>query len=237
MVCFFTLWESVCLAIQLPRFLLPAPHDILIRLFYELHTVIFWKHIWATVSVATLGLALAVGIGILVGWQSFHSPLFRAATTWMITSTQAVPVIAIAPLLFLWVNDEYWSRVFVTVVITFFPLYSTTYTALQRIPRELREVASLEGYAQYRAWVTYEAPLAAPVICAGIRTSMVLATTGAVVGEYLGGRYGLGALINVARGMFDTTLVFVAVVMLILLTLGFSALFHRLEQVVLAYVE
>jgi len=68
------------------------------------------------------------------------------------------------------------------------------------------------------------------VIFAGVRTSMVLATTGAVVGEYLGGRYGLGALINVARGMFDTTLVFVAVVILIGMTLVFSQVFYTVEQ-------
>ncbi|MFM2310444.1 MAG: hypothetical protein RLY87_2566 [Chloroflexota bacterium] len=237
MALFFSVWEFLCYSFSLPLFLLPAPHDILTRLFYELHGPTLWQHIWATVSVACMGLVIALCMGIFAGWASFHFPMLHAATRWLITSTQAVPVIAIAPLLFLWVNDEYWSRVFVTVVITFFPLFSTTYTALQRIPRELREVASLEGYSQYTAWQSYEAPLAAPVIFAGIRTSMVLATTGAVVGEYLGGRYGLGALINVARGMFDTTLVFVAVVLLIGITLGFSALFQRIETFVLQRVE
>ena len=227
---FFSAWETICLVFKIPRYVLPSPHEILIRLFYELHTTILWHHIWATFSVALIGMFIALCIGIAFGWASFHSTIFRAASHWLIVSTQAVPVIAVAPLLFLWVQNEYWSRVMVTVVITFFPLFSTTFTALQRIPVELREVANLEGYSRGQAWTTYEAALATPVIFAGVRTSMVLATTGAVVGEYLGGRYGLGALINVARGMFDTTLVFVAVVILIGMTLVFSQVFYSVEQ-------
>jgi len=237
MALFFCVWESVCLLFSLPRFLLPAPHEIFMRLFIELHGVTLWHHIWATISVALSGLIIALAFGIAVGWVSFHSQLFRAVTDWIITSTQAVPVIAVAPLLFLWVQDEFWSRTFVTVVITFFPLFSATLTALQRVPRELREVASLEGYTRKNAWYTYEAALTAPILFAGVRTSMVLATTGAVVGEYLGGRFGLGALINVARGLFDTTLVFVAVFILIAITLGFSTLFRVIEERVIRRVE
>jgi NitT/TauT family transport system permease protein len=226
-------WEGACLFFAIPRYLLPAPHEVLVRLFFEIHTFLMWQHIWATFSVALVGMCIALCMGIAFGWASFHSKFFQDATQWVVISTQAVPVIAIAPLFFLWVQSEYWSRVMVTVVITFFPLYSATYTSLQRIPRELREVASLEGYTRRQAWQTYEAALAAPVIFAGVRTSMVLATTGAVVGEYLGGRYGLGALINIARGMFDTTLVFVAIVILITMTLSFSYLFHTVETWVL----
>lgn len=122
-------------------------------------------------------------------------------------------------------------------MITFFPLYAATITALQRIPRELREVASLEGYTRLRAVYAYEAALAFPVIVAGLRTSMVLATTGAVVGEYLGGRYGLGALLNVARGLFDTPLMFVAVTVLIVITMCFAAAFRRIEHLVMRTLE
>jgi NitT/TauT family transport system permease protein len=70
----------------------------------------------------------------------------------------------------------------------------------------------------------------------GLRTSIVLATTGAVVGEYLGGRDGLGALINIARGLFDTPLVFVAIVWLITITLGLTAFLTLIERRVLRYI-
>ena len=66
---------------------------------------------------------------------------------------------------------------------------------------------------------------------------MVLATTGAVIGEYLGGRYGLGALLNVARGLFDTPLMFVAVMVLIVMTLGFAVVFRYMERMVMRTLE
>jgi NitT/TauT family transport system permease protein len=234
---FFGGWEVCVYGFAIPRFILPAPHAIFFRLAAELTSSTLWLHIWATCSVALIGLCIALCVGLPVGWITYHSQRFFAMTGWFVVSTQAIPVIAIAPLLFLWVQSEYWSRVLVTVVITFFPLYAATITALQRIPRELREVASLEGYTRLRAVHTYEAALAFPVIVAGLRTSMVLATTGAVVGEYLGGRYGLGALLNVARGLFDTPLMFVAVMVLIVITLGFAAVFRRIERIVMRTLE
>ena len=233
MTAFVLCWEIVVITFAIPAYILPAPHAILQRLWLELHTAIVWQHIWATASVSLLAVLLAAAIGALTGWLSYHVPWFRAWTGWLLVSTQAVPVIAIAPLVFLWIPDEFWSRVCVAVVITFFPVYAATLTALQRIPRELREVASLEGVTIRTGWLWYEAALAAPVMFAGLRTSMVLATTGAVVSEYLGGRYGLGALLNIARGFFDTTLVFVAVVILILMTSAYSMLFLSLEAWVL----
>ena len=236
-VLFFVCWEVCVYYFAIPRFILPAPHVIFLRLAVELTAISLWQHIWATYSVALLGLCIALCVGLPVGWITYHSRRFSATTGWFVVSTQAIPVIAIAPLLFLWVQSEYWSRVLVTIVITFFPLYAATITALQRIPRELREVASLEGFTRLRAVYAYEAALAFPVVVAGLRTSMVLATTGAVVGEYLGGRYGLGALLNVARGLFDTPLMFVAVMVLIVMTLGFAVVFRYMERMVMRTLE
>ncbi len=237
MALFFVVWEGMTTLFTVPRFLLPAPHEIILRLSTELLHITIWQHMWATFSVAFLGMLLALIIGTGFGWLSYHSQIFYRATGWMIVGTQAIPVIAVAPLLFLWIQNEYWSRVMVTVVITFFPLYAATYTALQRVPRELREVASLEGYSRLDGFTAYEAALALPIIFAGVRSSMILATTGAVVGEYMGGRYGLGALINVARGLFDTTLMFVAVLILIVLTMVFAQLFLWIESAVIRSVE
>lgn len=233
---FVAVWELATTLFALPPFLLPAPHAIFARLWVELHTAVFWQHIAATTSVAAVAVVIACCVGVALGWLSFHVPFFRALTRWSIVGTQAVPVIAVAPLLFLWIADAYWARVCVAVVITFFPAYAAAETALQRIPRELREVASIEGVTIWNGWLWYEAALAAPVLMAGLRTSMVLATTGAVVGEYLGGRYGLGALVNIARGLFDTTLVFVAVVVLIAITSLWSAFFHAIEAMILHHL-
>ena len=95
----------------------------------------------------------------------------------------------------------------------------STIIALRTIPRELREMAAISGANQWQILFQVEFPLALPVLLGGVRTSLSLATTGAVVGEFVAGREGLGALINIARGLFDTPLIFVALIMLAAITL------------------
>lgn len=212
-------WEGVVRLLSLPEFLLPPPSLIGMRLLEELSQSYMHTHIAITLAVSLHGLLQGACIGIACGWLLYHTPILRDNLAWLVTSSQAVPVIALAPLFLIWIPDTYWARVWVATIITFFPIYSATYTALERIPIELREVAFLYGASRMQTLVMIERLLAAPVIMSGVRTSVALATTGAVVGEFLGGRDGLGALINIARGLFDTTLVFVSITILVVITL------------------
>lgn len=215
------LWESGVRVLQLPEFLLPAPSRVVWRLFIEIAQPYMLDHIRVTLFVSIHGLLQGAFIGVGFGWIFFHVPALKANFAWILTSSQAIPVIALAPLLLIWLPDTYWARVWVATIITFFPVYSATYTALTRIPVELREVAAIFGASRGQTVLLLEGVQAAPVVLSGMRTSMALATTGAVVGEFLGGRDGLGALINIARGLFDTTLVFVSIILLIVITLFF----------------
>lgn len=227
---FFVTWELLVQSLQIPRYLLPAPSVIALRIVSELNTPQLWHHIHATSSVALTGVLIACVLGSLFGWLLYQFPLLHAGLNWLLTASQSIPILAIAPLILIWINDVFWARTVVAVLITFFPVFSATYTGLQLIAPDLREVAVLYGATRaQRVWFI-EFPLTLPVMFSGLRTSVVLATTGAVVGEYLGGRDGLGALINIARGLFDTTLVFVAIVWLIAITLGLSALLNLIER-------
>lgn len=230
MVLFFVTWELLVSALQVPRYLLPAPSVIMLRVASESNTVQLWQHIYATTSVALTGVFIASVLGTFLGWVFFQFPYVHAGLNWFLSASQSIPVIAIAPLVLIWINDLFWARTVVAVLITFFPVFSATYTGLQVIQSDLREVALIFGASRaQRIWFV-EFPLTLPVMFSGLRTSVVLATTGAVVGEYLGGRNGLGALINIARGLFDTPLVFVAIFWLIIITLSLTRLLRLIEQ-------
>lgn len=230
MVLFFVTWELLVSALQVPRYLLPAPSVIMLRVASESNTVQLWQHIYATTSVALTGVFIASVLGTFLGWVFFQFPYVHAGLNWFLSASQSIPVIAIAPLVLIWINDLFWARTVVAVLITFFPVFSATYTGLQVIQSDLREVALIFGASRtQRIWFV-EFPLTLPVMFSGLRTSVVLATTGAVVGEYLGGRNGLGALINIARGLFDTPLVFVAIFWLIIITLSLTRLLRVIEQ-------
>lgn len=212
-------WECAVVLFQLPEFLLPAPSIIAMRLWQEIQQPIIYQHTAITAVVSVHGLLNGTLCGVVVAWLFYHVTALRTSFAWVLTSSQAIPVIALAPLFLIWIPETYWARVCVATIITFFPIYSATYTALTRIAPELREVAHLHGATAWQTLRHLELYQALPVILSGMRTSMALATTGAVVGEFLGGRDGLGALINIARGLFDTTLVFVAITILVVITL------------------
>ncbi|MEY2844531.1 MAG: hypothetical protein RL076_77 [Chloroflexota bacterium] len=232
-VCFLLCWEAFVSANVVPQFLLPAPTHIGMRMGEEFQTLTLWRHIWATITVATVGLCAAVSIGTVTAWLFYHSKRLYEMFNWVFTMSQSLPVVAIAPLILLWIQSPFWARVSIATVITMYPTFAATYRALQLIPRELREIALLNGASRAQMLRYVEFPLALPVVVAGVQTSVVLAMTGAVVGEYLGGRDGLGALINIARAMFDATLVFVALTVLVTMTLGAHALFQIIQSYLL----
>lgn len=233
---FFVTWELLVQSLQIPRYLLPAPSTIAMRVISELQSPPLWHHISATTSVALTGVLIAYLLGACMGWLLYQFPLVNAGLNWFLTASQSIPILAIAPLILIWINDVFWARTVVAILITFFPVFSATYTGLQLIQPDLREVAVLFGATRAQRLWYIEFPLVLPVMFSGLRTSIVLATTGAVVGEYLGGRDGLGALINIARGLFDTPLVFVAIVWLITITLFLTTLLTLIERRVLRYI-
>lgn len=223
-------WEIAVYLGRIPEFLLPAPHRILQRLFAELQQPYMHAHIWITLLVSLHGLITGAVIGMTVGWGFYHNPRIRDNFAWLAMGSQAIPVIALAPLFLIWIPETYWARVCVAAIITFFPIYSATFTGLARIAPELREVARLYGASRWQTFIALEHIQAAPVVLSGLQTSMALATTGAVVGEFLGGRDGLGALINIARGLFDTTLVFVSITILVVITILFHIFIKFISQ-------
>lgn len=218
-LCFVLVWEWSAYFAIIPAYILPAPTHIFMRLIDELTQPPIWVHISATTSVAVLGLCVATVLGLLCAWVFYHNLRMYALFNWMLTASQSLPVVAIAPLVLLWIPQPFWARTMIATIITVYPVFAATYTALRVIPVELREVAWLNGASTWQLVRDVEWPLALSVMLGGIQTSVVLSMTGAVVGEYLGGRDGLGALINIARGLFDTTLVFVALCILVTLTL------------------
>jgi NitT/TauT family transport system permease protein len=153
----------------------------------------------------------------------------------VLAATQAVPIIAVAPLVVLWFGAGLQSKVLVAALITFFPMLLSTIAALRGVPRELREMAVISGANRWQVLRHVEAPLALPVFFAGMRTGLSLATTGAVVGEFVAGRDGLGALINIARGLFDTPLIFVALLLLAGITLLLYVLVSLLERLLVRW--
>jgi NitT/TauT family transport system permease protein len=137
-----------------------------------------------------------------------------------VVASQAVPIVAIAPLLVIWFGPGLLSKIMITALIVFFPVLINTIVGLRSVPDELRDLMRSLLATPWETFTKLEAPAALPVFLGGLRIGATLAVIGAVVGEFVGADRGLGFMINLARGQYDTALVFVAVLTLVALAFG-----------------
>jgi NitT/TauT family transport system permease protein len=224
-------WQTVVIVQDYPPFILPAPTLVIQRLATELAGEMLQRHITITLSAALSGFSIAFALSLSLGYLLARTRTFDRVLTPLLAASQAVPIVAVAPLIVLWVGVGLESRVLVATLVTFFPILSATIVAFRSVPRELIDMARISGANRWHLLRYVEAPLALPGIFGGVKAGLALATTGAVVGEFIGGRDGLGALINIARGLFDTPLMFVALTVLAGITLLlflFALLIERL---------
>ncbi|NNJ10451.1 ABC transporter permease [Chloroflexales bacterium ZM16-3] len=229
------IWQAVVSIGGYRAFILPAPSLVLERLIAAATSGVLWQHSSATLGEALGGFGIALALGLSLGYLLAHTPWLERATAPVLAASQAVPVVAVAPLIILWFGPGIQSKLLIAALITFLPILISTVIALRGIPRELREMALISGASRWQMLRYVEAYLALPGIFGGVRTGLALATTGAVVGEFVAGRDGLGALINIARGLFDTPLIFVALITLATITLSLYMIATLLERLLVTW--
>jgi NitT/TauT family transport system permease protein len=230
-------WKAIVVVRNYPAFILPAPELVLQRLVTELTVGTLRHHAWLTLIESLGGFSLALTVSLGLAYLLAHTPRLERILAPQLAATQAVPVVAIAPLIILWVGAEIQSKILVAALVTFFPILSSSIVALRSVPRELMEMAKISGAGRRQTLWHVELPLAAPGIFGGVKAGLALATTGAVVGEFVGARDGLGALINISRGLFDTPLMFVALIALAALTLSFYLVAVVLERALVRWEQ
>jgi NitT/TauT family transport system permease protein len=154
-----------------------------------------------------------------------------------IVASQSVPVVAIAPLLVIWFGPGLFSKVLICALIVFFPVLVNTIVGLRSVPEELQDLLRSLRATRWQTIRFLEIPATLPVFLGGLRIGATLSVIGAVVGEFVGSDRGLGFLINIGRGQYDTALVFVAVFTLIIMAISLYGLVVTLESHLLAWQQ
>lgn len=226
-------WEMLARGDQVSALVLPAPSVIWDTLWNGLRSGYFWPHLIHTSTELVLGLALGCFAGLLGGILLGESAFLRRLLFPYVLVSQVVPKLALAPLFIVWFGFGMTSTVVITALICFFPLMENTLTGLQQVePRKL-ELFRMLGATRLQTLWRLKIPSGLPVILAGFRVAVVLALVGAVVGEFIGGSKGLGALIIASQGMMDTPLMFAVLLLITVLGLVMYQLALGLERLLL----
>lgn len=213
-------WHLLVTWGQYPPFILPGPADVagaFVRLVSDGRLA---RHTLVTLSEVLPGLFFGVIVALPLGYLLTKSPLAERLISPYLIASQAIPTIAIAPLLTIWVQSWYWSRVLVAALVVFFPVLVNIIAGLRSVPKEFYDLMHSLRATKSQIFRMLELPASMPTILAGLKVGATLAVIGALVGEFVQPKsQGLGYLLVTARYQFKTDEVFV-----VLLTLGVMAL-------------
>jgi NitT/TauT family transport system permease protein len=221
----------------LPSFILPAPGQVWLRLLRSLADGSLWFHSVVTLAEVLAGLFAGAFLATVLGYLVAKSRTLEDMLSPYLVASQAIPLVAIAPLLVIWFGPGMFSKVLICALIVFFPVLINTVVGVRSVPVALHDLMGSLRASQAQILVKLEIPAALPVFLGGLRIGATLSVIGAVVGELVGADQGLGFLINVGRGQYDTALVFVAVFALILLALALYGLVAWAEKRLLIWQE
>lgn len=226
------IWELIVHLGRYPQFILPTPVEVLARVRDLLLDGTLETNGAVTLQEAGMGFLVAAAIALPLGYIFAHVPILERFFTPIIAGSQAVPAVAVAPLLVLWLDNGLTPKVAVCAIIVFFPLLVTTIAGVRGVPREYHEVAAVFGAPWWEKVARVELPLAAPVLLSGAKLGLTLSLTGAVVGEFVSSSEGLGFLVNFYGENQDTTSVFAALVALGAVAITLYTLVSIAERIV-----
>lgn len=217
LVVFLVVWSLASQAY--PPYILPGPALVAERFIAAVADGTLGRHTTATVVEALLGFGLGFIVAATLGYAISKLPTLERALAPYIIASQSVPVVALAPLLVLWFGHGLLSKVLVCALVVFFPILVNTVVALRSVDAQSRELMRSLNATPWQVFIKLEAPASLHILFGGIRMGVTLSVIGAVVGEFVGADTGLGALVSLARGLFDTPLMFVALFTLMALAM------------------
>ncbi|NLW59473.1 MAG: ABC transporter permease [Firmicutes bacterium] len=230
----FLVWAG--LATLYPDYILPSP-GVVVRRARELFRQggFFAVHFRTTLVEALLGFLLGTGAALPLSYLLARHPRLDRLVTPVVVAVQAIPIVALAPLMVIWFGFGLTSKIIIAALTAFFPVLTNGVVGLRETDPRLKEMLTIMGAGKREIFFKLEVPSALPVLFGGLRMGLTLSVIGAVVGEFSGAGRGLGYLVYFARGTFDTALIFVALLALAAMGIGFYLVVSWLEAVVMPW--
>jgi len=236
LILFIASWELAPTLFNIPAFIVPKASAVAKEFVnaYQSNRLIYHTLMtaWQVVVGFTLGSLLGAAGGYLLGL----SRTVEVVLSPYILALQIAPKVAFAPLFVMWFGFTVYPKILVAVLIVFFPVLVNVLTAIKSIEPQTINLARSFNATRAQVFWKIEFPASLPALFAGLRIGATLAVIGVVVGELVGGNFGLGFLLTVGEGQANTPLVFVAIIMLSLIGIGAYFAVELLERRVLHYL-
>lgn len=227
-------WHAIATLGGYPEFILPRATSVFARFALLVNDGTLARHAGVTAEEALGGFAIGLAFATVAGYPLAKLPMLEKAVAPYLVASQAVPVVALAPLMVLWFGFGMTSKLLAAALIAFFPILVNVIVGVRSVDYASRSLMRTLAASPWDVFATLEVPAALPIYLGGARVGITLSVIGAVVGEFVGADAGLGYLIAQSRGLFDTVTLFVALLSLMAMALCFYVAVVGLERVLLA---
>jgi NitT/TauT family transport system permease protein len=231
------IWHLVVTIGQVNPFLFPPPAQVAERFVGFLTTGTIWGHTLTTLSEILLGFGIAVVAGIVVGVVLGKLPWLEISVRPLIIISQVAPKVAFIPLFVIWFGFGITSKVVLSALLAFFPIMLNMLLGVRSVEQGHREVMKSLNATRAQTLLQLDMRSLQPYLFAGMEVAIVLATTGAIVGEYLSGSQGLGFLLVSSMSQLDAAATFALILWLALVGLVLYLIVNELKRFFIPWHE
>ncbi len=225
------LWQMLVTVLKVPRYILPSPLNILeiiIKRGADLVIQVGW-----TMLEAIMGFALGAGVAFIAASIFVHVRLIeRSMLPWAIV-LETVPIVAIAPLLTIWLGFGLAPKVVIAAIVCFFPVLVNTTRGLRSVAPQALELMHLLSASRWQVYFRVRLPSATPFIFSALKVASSLSVIGAIVAEFTGADRGIGYVVVSASYRLDTALLFAGITFSSLAGVVFYQIISGLERLIL----
>ena len=216
---FLAVWEAIVRVFEIPLFILPTPSNVFTALYRGIASSLYVDHVWITITETLLGFVLGTSLAFVLGTVIALSRPVEYFLYPFVVMFQAMPKVALAPLIIVWFGLGLTSKVVNAALVAFFPLMVNTIVGLRSAEED--KVNLMKSLAATRTQIFWmlQLPNAMPYIFAGLEIAMIFALIGAIVAEFVGAQAGLGMLIQSMNFTMDVAGQFSVLLLLSLLGL------------------
>ena len=223
------LWEVLVRALGIKLYILPPPSTVIVTLWTKRATL--GTAAWYTAQPMLIGYGCAVLVGVALALSFALSRLIESIVYPQIVFLQIIPKIAIAPLFMIWFGYGLTSKVLIVFLLSFFPVVVSAVQAFRSMDPDIRDLARITGASPLRMFFRVQVPHALPTMFTGFKVAAALASTAAVVAEFVSSDRGLGYLLVDYTNRFDTPGVFAAILLLSVMGLSLYAVVEAIERI------
>lgn len=206
------IWQAAAMHMN-AAYILPSPIQIVNKL-WDLRVPLFKAHLPATMEVVTVGLTISIILGLFLAVIMDMSETVEKAIYPLVIASQTIPTTALAPLFVLWFGYGIWSKVLVTVLMTFFPITITVFDGFKSVKTEMTELMQTFGADKKQIFLKLKLPAVLPYFFSAIKMAIPISIIGAAIGEWLGAQSGLGYFSRRMMTQLDGAGVFAPILLL-----------------------